>query len=174
MVRISRHKTATQGPSLVFLSDTEEKALAAYLKYYRPLAVGCCDPECIVFPNRPSDSQEACCTKMSFSSLSRAISKTARKCKVSHQVTSRILRRSQITALWEKNDDPAWRSKIAEQCCHSLATARRYYEFSSKVEPGRQVVDTLRRLRVGAAEASLTSSLAKPSQIPLKILVKMR
>ena len=102
MVRISRHKTATQGPSLVFLSDTEEKALAAYLKYYRPLAVGCCDPECIVFPNRPSDSQEACCTKMSFSSLSRAISKTARKCKVSHQVTSRILRRSQITALWKK------------------------------------------------------------------------
>ena len=38
IVRISRHKTAAQGPSLVFLSETEEKALAAFLEYHKPLA----------------------------------------------------------------------------------------------------------------------------------------
>lgn len=69
---------------------------------------------------------------MTFSSLSKIINKAAVLCTSERKVTSRILRRSQITALWQRNDDPGWRSKVATQCGHSLATASRYYEFSEK------------------------------------------
>lgn len=63
------------------------------------------------------------------------------------KITSRVLRRSQITALWNDNASPEWRSKVAAQCCHSLETVRRYYEFSDKIVPGMEVVEALRNLR---------------------------
>ncbi|XP_045124539.1 uncharacterized protein LOC123512284 [Portunus trituberculatus] len=162
--RISRHKTAVQGPSLIFLSEIEGKAFDAYLKYYRPLVASCKEPNCFVFPNRFAESVTSCCTKMSYSSLSKAVSKTGRKAGVSTAITSRILRRSQITALWEKNLDPTWRNKIAEQCCHSLQTARRYYEFSSKVGTGKEVVDTLRKMRSEALESGTSQASTNLSE----------
>ena len=44
------------------------------------------------------------------------------------------------------NDDPAWRSKVATQCGHSLQTASRYYEFSEKIQPGIEVVEALHQM----------------------------
>lgn len=51
VIKISRHKTADFGPSLLFLSETEEKALTAYVKHYRIIATDCRKPDCLVFPN---------------------------------------------------------------------------------------------------------------------------
>ena len=82
-----------------------------------------------------------------MSNISKLVAETARKCDLADKINSRILRRSQITALWEKCDDPACRLKVATQSGHSIDTARRYYEYSDKVKQGREVVRELESLR---------------------------
>lgn len=149
VIRVARHKTAHQGPSLLYLEESDKKVLDAYILFYRPVVTSCMAPSCLVFPNRIQMTEARCCSKITFSNLSRIVNKTAIKSTSHCKITSRILRRSQISALWEKCDDPAWRQKVAEQCCHSLATATRYYDYSSKVEPGKLVVATLRQMRDG-------------------------
>lgn len=75
VIRISRHKTAAQGPSLIFLSETESKAFDAYLKYYRPAL-----SLTVMFSE--TDTQRVrnpVVQKMSYSSLSKAVSKTGTK-----------------------------------------------------------------------------------------------
>ena len=140
------------GPALIFINPIDKAVLDSYVKYYRPVAVECDSPDCLVFPNRKSLEKGMCCTKIAFTNLSKLIHKTAILCTAEKKITSRILRRSQITALWTKNDDPAWRNKVAAQCGHSLETARRYYEFSEKVTPGLQIVGELHQMREEAAQ----------------------
>ena len=89
-----------------------------------------------------------------MSNIERLIAKTALKAGREAKINSRVLRRAQITALWQDSDEPSWRSKIATQCGHSLDTAIRYYEFSEKVATGKSVIDTLSQLRE-QAEATL-------------------
>lgn len=128
VVRVTRHKTAQKGPSLIYMKEEEEKALTAFVKYYRPLVASCVDPQCYVFPNRRS-VEGSCCSQLGFSNLSRLVKCTVRRAAIDAKVTSRILRRSQITAIWDDRTDPAWRQKVATQCCHSLDTVMKYYEF---------------------------------------------
>lgn len=54
---------------------------------------------------------------------------------------------SDPSALWNKFTDPAFRQNLATQCGHALPTVTRYYEFSEKVEPGKAVVYTLKKMR---------------------------
>ena len=61
VIRIHRHKTAANGPSFVFISPREEKALVAYVRFYRPIAASCKNLDCYVFPN--NINLTACCTK---------------------------------------------------------------------------------------------------------------
>ena len=161
------------GPALLFLSEQEKLLLDAYVKYYRTLVASCGSPKCYVFVNRPTRDSQECCGKMTFSGLSKIISKTAKKCDSSTKITSRILRRSQITALWKEDPSPAWRMQVATQCGHSLDTASRYYEFSSKVEPGRIVVEKLQSLRTAASideseEQPVEQNLREPEEQPVE------
>lgn len=66
-------------------------------------------------------------------------------------VSSRILRRSQITALWEESESVAWRQEVANQAGHSLDTAARYYDYSEKIISGKKVLERLRNLREKSA-----------------------
>ena len=52
---------------------------------------------------------------LSFSSIAKAVKRVAVKAGFPSNLTSRILRRSQITALWETDADPSWREKVANQ-----------------------------------------------------------
>lgn len=101
----------------------------------------------MVFVNRKNLIGQSCCSKLTFSAVGKLVHKAAILCTAEARITSRILRRSQITALWQRNDDPTWRTKVAVQCGHSLQTASRYYEFSEKVIPGMEVVQTLQNMR---------------------------
>ena len=167
VVKIARHKTAAKGPSLVYMTKAQEIALTAYVKFYRPLAVACCSPDCYVFPSS-TNQIEGCCSKLDFSALGKIIKRVATSAGVDAKLTSRILRRSQITALWESNSDPAWRSKVADQCSHSLDTARRYYEYSSKVNPCMEVVSELKMIReITACGLETEEDVDEPS-LPLK------
>ena len=151
VIKITKHKTATQGPCLLFLKPMEEQALTAYIKYYRTIVTDCSTADCYVFPNRKSVYPNECCSKITFSNMGRIVKNTAKRACEQLKITSRVLRRSQITALWEKNSDPAGRQQVAELCGHSLETARRYYQYADRIEPGRQVVETLRELRQGVS-----------------------
>lgn len=135
------------GPSLVVLDKDDAQLLEAYIRFYRPIAAPCTEPRCYVFPNRLNLTGASCCSRMTFSTMCRAVKRTTKRCGVDAMLTSRILRRSQITALWEESADPAWRQQVATQCAHSLETASRYYDYSSKVAPGIKVVEKLRKLR---------------------------
>ena len=104
-----------------------------------------------------------CCDKLSLSNIGRVIAKTALRAGREAKINSRVLRRAQITALWQDSDEPSWRSKIAAQCGHSLDTASRYYEFSEKVTTGKSVIDTLSQLR---EEAEPTLEPLPPQQGP--------
>lgn len=84
---------------------------------------------------------------MSYSAIGKAIKTVVDQTGVDHTVTTRILRRSRITALVEEDPDPAWRQKVAQQSARSLDTARRYYDFSDNKEPGHEVVERLQALR---------------------------
>ena len=67
---------------------------------------------------------------------------------IDRKLISRILRWSQITALWEEeNGVEVWRTKFADQCAHSLSTASRYYQYAAKVNSDEVVVERLRELR---------------------------
>lgn len=158
-IKVTRHKAAKKGPSIIYLKEEEEKALKAFIKFYRPIVAECTSPDCYVFPNRMA-GQGSCCSKMSFANLSRIVTSTTKKAAVNAKITSRVLRRSQISAIWEDSCDPTWREKVAAQCCHTLDTVRKYHDFSDKVEPGRQVIERLNALRenAGTAETSLPTA----------------
>ncbi|XP_063875078.1 uncharacterized protein LOC135108260 [Scylla paramamosain] len=155
VIKIARHKTAVKGPSLVYLTTDQEKALTSYIQFYRPLAVPCLSPDCFIFPFS-TNQIGGCCMKLDFSGLGKVIRRVATLAGLDTKITSRILRRSQITALWESDADPGWRTKVADQCSHSLDTAARYYEYSEKVKPGLDVVKKLSRIRE-AMEKELNS-----------------
>ena len=140
------------GPALVYLSPDEKRILGIYLKHYRTLAADCDSPKYFVFPNRLNKLTQGCCSQISFSGLSKIIATTARKCHPESKVTSRILRRSQITVLWKDYPSGAWRMQVAAQCGHSLDTASRYYDYSEKVEPGKRVIVRLMSLRAAATD----------------------
>lgn len=150
------------GPALIFITPDDKAVLDSYVKNYRPLAAVCDSPGCLVFPNRRPLNAVSCCTKISFSNLSKMVKKAAVQCTFERKITSRILR-SQITALWKSNDDPAWRPKVATQCGHSLQTASRYYEFSEKVSPGMEVVQTLQRLAESEEEEEEDQEVDNPT-----------
>ncbi len=126
------------------MTKEQERALTAYIRFYRSLAVTCSSLDCYVFPNSTNQTR-GCCMKLDFSSLGKVIRQVAILAGVDDKITSRILR-SQITALWESDADPAWWNKVADQCLHSLDTAARYYEYSSKVKPGLDVINNLNRI----------------------------
>ena len=145
VVRIHRHKTAASGPSLVFISPREEKALVAYVRYYRPIAASCSNPKCYVFPN--NNNLTACCTQMFISGMAKGLNRVVNRAGIDRKITSRILRWSQITALWEEEDGgEVWRTKVADQCAHSLSTASRYYQYAAKVKT-EVVIERLKGLR---------------------------
>ncbi|XP_045123126.1 uncharacterized protein LOC123511372 [Portunus trituberculatus] len=146
VIRIARHKTAEAGASVLFIDEDEEKALLAYVKHYRPIAVPCSGPHCYMFPTR-NNMKRGCCSRMEFPNVNRILQSVSKKAASDCKITSRILRRSQITALWEKCEDPSWKQKVANLVGHSLATASRYYEFSEKVPPGLAVFETLKRMK---------------------------
>lgn len=107
----------------------------------------------LVFPNSPAKSELAsCCTKLSFSNVGRIVKRVAKSGGLTQDMTSRILRRSQITALWEKDADPVWRQDVATLAGHSLDTARRYYEYSDRVKPTKRVYSTLDSMRSETAK----------------------
>ncbi len=107
VMKILQHKTAEKGPLLVFLTPLQEEALESYVSFYRPLAVDCSSPDCYVFPSSSSSQTGGCCGKMTFSGLAKGVWRVTAAAGVSEKITSRILRSPQITALWEKNQDPA-------------------------------------------------------------------
>ena len=79
---------------------------------------------------------------MSISGMAKGLNR------VVSRITFWILRRSQITALWDEEDGgKVWRTKVADQCAHSLSTASRYYQYAAKVKTGEMVVKRLRELR---------------------------
>ena len=125
----------------MFLTPHEKLLLDICVRYYRTLAADCDDPKCFVFPNRPNKLTPGCCGQIRFSGMAKIISKAARKCHSENKITSRILRRSQITALWRDDPSQAWRIQVVEQCGHSLETASRYYEFSEKVHGTREAME---------------------------------
>ncbi|MPC51094.1 hypothetical protein E2C01_044932 [Portunus trituberculatus] len=165
VIRIARHKTAEAGASVLFIDEDEEKALLAYVKHYRPIAVPCSGPHCYMFPTR-NNMKRGCCSRMEFPNVNRILQSVSKKAASDCKITSRILRRSQITALWEKCEDPSWKQKVANLVGHSLATASRYYEFSEKVPPGLAVFETLKRMkqegwrRLPEVERSVVSAIS--------------
>lgn len=136
------------GPSLVFLDEREKKALDAYVLYYRPLAALCKKTQCFVYPTRKPYTSERCCHQMTVSNLGKAIKRMGRTCKVPRKVTSRILRRSQISGFFSVHSAPAKRQQLATQAGHSVDTAERYYDVSDKVKSGLIVVDDMSQMRV--------------------------
>ena len=147
VIRIAQHKTAEKGPALALLTVREEKALTSFVKNYRPIVSPCTERDCFVFTNSTAPSTGSCCSKLSFSNVAKCIRKVANASGLNEKITSRILRRSQITALWDTNSDTAWRTKVAEQSSHSVETARRYYTYVDAVKPAMEVPRTLETLR---------------------------
>lgn len=96
------------GPSLLVLDDKDTQLLEAYIRFHRPFASPYAEPNCYVFPNRLNLTGDSCCRKMTFSTMCRSVRRTTKRCGVDVKLKSRILRRSQITALWEESSDPAW------------------------------------------------------------------
>ena len=84
---------------------------------------------------------------MSYSTISKSLKRAAERAGFASKISSRMLRKSQITALWEKDVEPSCRSKVADQSAHAADTARRYYDFSSKMKPGEEVIYSLSKLR---------------------------
>ncbi len=105
VVKIARHITVAKRPPLVYMTKEQERALTAYIRFYRSLAVTCSSPDCYVFPSSTNQTR-GCCVKLDFFSLGKVIRQVAILARVDDKITSRILR-SQITALWESDADPA-------------------------------------------------------------------
>lgn len=120
--------------------------MEAYVLLYRPLAVSCSKDSCAVFPNWVS-AESDCCTKMRIQNISKILKRTAKRAGMKGNINSRILRRSQITALWDEETDPVWLQKVAVQAGHTFSTASRYYDYSSREKKGSQVIDRLTSMR---------------------------
>ena len=152
LVRVSRHKTAEKGPCQIFLIPRQERCLRAYMLYYRPLNCSCTSPDCYMFPNMSGFETTGCCSMISYSTISKSLKRAAERAGFASKISSRMLRRSQTTAFWEKDVDPSWRSKVADQSDHAVDTARRYYDFSSKMKPREEVIDSLSKQRQSAVD----------------------
>ena len=142
VIKIARHKTAGMGPSLVYITPAHE-APEAHVKFYRQITVEFSSPDCYVFPSSSSPQRKRCCGKINdlgFGQSHKKSCSSSRGWRVNHV---KNLRRSQITALWEENRDSSWRSKVADQCAYALSSTRGYYDYSSKVKPGMEVVEKL-------------------------------
>ena len=162
VIRIAQHKTAEKGPALALLTAREEQALTSFVKNYRPIVSQCTESNCFVFTNSNAPSIGSCCSKLSFSNVAKCIRKVANDSGFNQKITSRILRRSQITALWDTNTDTAWRAKVAEQSSHSVETARRYYAYVDGVKPAMEVLHTLDSLRDTQDNSEKESDIDNP------------
>lgn len=98
VLRVVIHKTAQFGSYLFFLNETDARTLESYIRYYRILAIKCCSQSCYVFPNKAGDD---CCSKMSLANIGRLVSKTVNRAGQQLNINSRMLRRTQITELWQ-------------------------------------------------------------------------
>ena len=81
----------------------------------------------------------------------------AHKIGINVNVNMRILRRLQISAIWQEETNPTWVQKVAIQAGHSFATASKYYDYSLKDVKGCEVVERLCSMRKCSAPVACTS-----------------
>ena len=112
VIRVFRHKTLEHGPCQIFLTPKQEQSLQGCVLYYRPFSSDCSSSDCYVF-NLTGSETASCCSIMS--SIAKTVKRVAVKAGFPSNLTSQILRRSQITALWEIDADPSWREKVGDQ-----------------------------------------------------------
>ena len=127
------------------------------MQHYRPLAADCTGDQCFLFPNRTNVTSEACCSKMTVSNLGRIVRRTCKAAAEAANITSRVLRRLQITRAYLESDSTEWQERLAVLCAHSVTTAKKYYDFTDKVKPAFEAFQKVRAMRNVGPPANPTS-----------------
>lgn len=116
----SRKSSSYELASINIISFTDEyNASISYFKIFRSLITECYDAQCLVFINSRKEATEICRSQHE-PNCAGTFRLTANK----KGIPSRIPQRAQITALWNKSEDPSWRMRVADQTGYSFDTAR--------------------------------------------------
>ena len=132
------------GPALMLLNQEEDAALEHFVENFRKPLWPKCNSKCNVFVSSNLSKKTAmgqkCCTKMSYSCVSNLVTRAGAKAGFHGRLGSRIIRRSAITSMWHKNaGNVPFKSALANLAGHTLDTAERYYDYSSKTQGGLTV-----------------------------------